>query len=44
MEQVRAWIADADLAIEEETEGPWHNGNYAYHHVLALVEVAPQGT
>lgn len=35
MERVRAWIADAGFAIEEEAEGPWHDDDYAYHHVLA---------
>ncbi len=35
MQQVRAWLADAGFAIEEETEGPWHEDGYAYHHVLA---------
>lgn len=35
LEQVRAWLAETGFAIEGEAEGPWHNGNYAYHHVLA---------
>lgn len=38
MEQVRAWIADAGFAIQEEAKGPWHEEGYAYHHVLACVE------
>jgi cyclopropane fatty-acyl-phospholipid synthase-like methyltransferase len=38
MEQVRAWLADVGFAIEEETEGPWHEDGYTYHHVLARVE------
>jgi len=37
MRQVRAWLADAGFAIQQETEGPWHQGGYAYHHVLARV-------
>lgn len=35
MERVRMWIADGGFAIEREAEGPWHDGEYAYHHVLA---------
>jgi SAM-dependent methyltransferase len=35
IEQVRAWLAEAGFTIEEEAEGPWHDGGYAYHHVLA---------
>jgi SAM-dependent methyltransferase len=35
MPQVRAWLADAGFAIDEEAEGPWHDESYAYHHVLA---------
>ena len=35
LEQVRAWLAGAGFAIEEEAEGPWHEEGYAYHHVLA---------
>jgi hypothetical protein len=35
MERVRTWIADRGFAIEREAEGPWHDGEYAYHHVLA---------
>jgi SAM-dependent methyltransferase len=35
VEQVRAWLADAGFAIDEEAEGPWHQEGYAYHHVLA---------
>jgi hypothetical protein len=42
MEQVRAWVAGAGFAVQEETEGPWHDEGYAYHHVLARVE-APSG-
>jgi SAM-dependent methyltransferase len=41
MQQVRAWLADARFAIEEETEGPWHEEGYAYHHVLARVAAPP---
>jgi len=43
MQQVRAWVADAGFAIEEETEEPWHEEGYAYHHVLARVEAQPGG-
>ena len=35
MEQVRTWLADAGFTLDEEAEGPWHEGGYAYHHVLA---------
>ncbi|HEU4356495.1 MAG TPA: methyltransferase domain-containing protein [Actinomycetota bacterium] len=35
LEQVRAWLVETGFAIEAEAEGPWHNGNYAYQHVLA---------
>jgi SAM-dependent methyltransferase len=38
MRQVRAWLADVGFAVQEQAEGPWHEGGYAYHHVLALVE------
>jgi len=44
MQQVRAWVADAGFAIEEEAEGPWHEeeeDQYAYHHVLAHAEAPP---
>jgi SAM-dependent methyltransferase len=41
MQQVRAWLADAGFAIQEEAEGPWHEEGYAYHHVLARVEAPP---
>jgi SAM-dependent methyltransferase len=43
MQQVRAWLADAGFAIQEEAEGPWHQGGYAYHHVLARVAAPPPG-
>jgi SAM-dependent methyltransferase len=33
--RVRAWIADAGFIIVAEAEGPWHEEEYAYHHVLA---------
>jgi SAM-dependent methyltransferase len=42
LQQVRAWLADAGFAIVEEAEGPWHAEGYAYHHVLARLEV-PSG-
>jgi SAM-dependent methyltransferase len=35
MEQVRGWLADAGFTLDEDAEGPWHEGGYAYHHVLA---------
>jgi hypothetical protein len=41
MEQVRAWFAAAGFAIQEEAEGPWHQDDYAYQHVLARVEASP---
>jgi SAM-dependent methyltransferase len=41
MERVRAWLSDAGFAIQEEAEGPWHEDDYAYHHVLARVEAPP---
>ncbi len=34
MEPVRAWLAQAGFAVEEEAEGPWDD-ECAYHHVLA---------
>ena len=41
MPQVRAWLADAGFTVEEETEGPWHEEGYAYHHVLARMPALP---
>jgi SAM-dependent methyltransferase len=41
MQQVRAWLAAAGFAIQEEAEGPWHEQGYAYHHVLARVAARP---
>jgi SAM-dependent methyltransferase len=41
MERVRAWLAAAGFAIVEQAEGPWHEGGYAYHHVLASLEAPP---
>jgi SAM-dependent methyltransferase len=35
MPQVRSWLAGAGFTLQEEAEGPWHEGGYAYHHVLA---------
>jgi SAM-dependent methyltransferase len=40
--QVRAWIAGASFAIEDEVEGPWHEEGYAYHHVLARLEAVTE--
>lgn len=34
MRQVRWWLSEAGLQVEDELEGPWTEG-YAYHHVLA---------
>ena len=34
--RVRAWLAEAGFAIDDELEGPWEEG-YAYHHVLGHV-------
>ena len=41
IQQVRAWLAAAGFAIEEEAEGPWHQEGYAYHHVLARLATPP---
>jgi SAM-dependent methyltransferase len=41
MPQVRAWLAEAGFAIQEEAEGPWHQEGYAYHHVLARLAAPP---
>lgn len=38
MHQVRAWVGDASFAIVEDTEGPWHEEGYAYHHMLARAQ------
>jgi SAM-dependent methyltransferase len=35
MDRVRAWIAEAGFEIVDEAEGPWHDAEYAYHHMLA---------
>jgi SAM-dependent methyltransferase len=35
MPQVRSWLAGAGFTLDDEAEGPWHEGGYAYHHVLA---------
>jgi SAM-dependent methyltransferase len=43
MRQVRAWLADAGFAIEQEAEAPWHEEGYAYHHVLARAAAPPPG-
>ena len=40
MQQVRAWLADAGFAIDQEAEGSWHQEGYAYHHVLARAAAA----
>jgi SAM-dependent methyltransferase len=41
MGQVRAWLAAAGFAIEQEAEGPWHKEGYAYHHLLAGATALP---
>jgi SAM-dependent methyltransferase len=41
MPRVRAWLADAGFAIDQEAEAPWHEEGYAYHHVLARVATPP---
>jgi ubiquinone/menaquinone biosynthesis C-methylase UbiE len=38
MDRVRAWLTAAGFRIEEDTEGPWEDGEYAYHHVRARLE------
>ncbi len=35
MDAVRAWVGEAEFVIYEEAEGPWHEEEYSYHHVLA---------
>jgi SAM-dependent methyltransferase len=35
LDQVRSWLAGEGFTILDELEGPWHDGDYAYHHVLA---------
>jgi cyclopropane fatty-acyl-phospholipid synthase-like methyltransferase len=35
LEQVRVWMAAAGFRIVDEVEGPWVDGEYAYHHVVA---------
>jgi SAM-dependent methyltransferase len=35
MDRVRAWIAEAGFEIVDDVEGPWIDGAYAYHHLLA---------
>jgi SAM-dependent methyltransferase len=42
MPRVRAWITNAGFAIEEDEEGPWHEEEYAYHHVLARSDDSPR--
>jgi SAM-dependent methyltransferase len=39
MGRVIAWLGDAGFEVREELEGPWHDDDYAYHHVLA--QLAP---
>jgi SAM-dependent methyltransferase len=42
LDRVRAWIAEAGFLIVDEAEGPWHDGDYAYHHVLAHRQPVPE--
>jgi SAM-dependent methyltransferase len=42
MGQVRGWLDGAGFTIGEETEGPWHQEGYAYHHVLARMATPPK--
>jgi SAM-dependent methyltransferase len=41
MQQVRAWLTAVGFVVEEEAEGPWHAGEYAYRHVLAHLAAPP---
>jgi hypothetical protein len=34
LDQVGAWLGATGFANLEEVEGPWHDGDYAYHHIL----------
>jgi SAM-dependent methyltransferase len=43
LDRVRAWIAEAGFTIVDEAEGPWHDGEYAYHHVLARTNPRSKG-
>jgi cyclopropane fatty-acyl-phospholipid synthase-like methyltransferase len=44
LQQVRVWMTAAGFRILDEVEGPWVDGEYAYHHVLARTsgEVEPR--
>jgi len=42
LDRVRTWIAEAGFTIVDEADGPWHDGEYAYHHVLARTR--PRGS
>ncbi|TMK35876.1 MAG: hypothetical protein E6G58_07975 [Actinobacteria bacterium] len=35
LDEVRAWLGGAGFAILDELEGPWHDDEYAYRHILA---------
>ncbi len=37
MDRVRGWLAAAGFVVVDDGEGPWHDNDYAYHHVLAQV-------
>jgi len=41
MDRVRAWLRDAGFGVHEDLEGPWHDGEYAYQHLLARLEPDP---
>jgi SAM-dependent methyltransferase len=38
LKRVRGWLSEGGFRIHEELEGPWQDGEYAYHHVLASLE------
>jgi SAM-dependent methyltransferase len=42
MERVRGWLAETGFEVIDDAEGPWHEGEYAYHHVLARLRGAPR--
>jgi SAM-dependent methyltransferase len=35
LEQVRVWLTASGFDVVDEREGPWHDDEYAYHHLLA---------
>jgi hypothetical protein len=36
MAQVRKWLMAAGFFIEGDVEGPWHDDDHAYHHILDI--------